>query len=157
MSEEKVFPTIADLRKANELLNKSGPKERTIIQWFNDYLITFKIDEINGFTILDIKKDEVKNDNGDKDYIHQWFGLSYANYLTLPRSILQSMPEEWQKRFVECLYELDSVCINSGIETPNYTVSARKGGRFVKDKYRFYWKNGVRSMGLINVFNEEKQ
>lgn len=39
--------------------------------------------------------------------IHDWFGWSYAQYLTIPRSVLQSMPIEWQERFVKCLEELD--------------------------------------------------
>ncbi len=39
--------------------------------------------------------------------IHDWFELSYAQYLTIPRSVLQSMPNEWQERFVKCLEELD--------------------------------------------------
>jgi hypothetical protein len=39
--------------------------------------------------------------------IHQWFELTYAQYLTIPRSVLQSMPGEWQERFVKCLEELD--------------------------------------------------
>lgn len=38
--------------------------------------------------------------------IHTHFGLSYANYLTLPRTLLQSMPIGWQERFVACLDEL---------------------------------------------------
>lgn len=33
------------------------------------------------------------------------FGLTYANYLALPRTLLQSMPIEWQERFVACLEE----------------------------------------------------
>ncbi|MBC7486069.1 MAG: hypothetical protein H7282_04900 [Cytophagaceae bacterium] len=41
------------------------------------------------------------------DAIHQWFELSYSQYLTIPRSVLQSMPSEWQKQFVKCLNELD--------------------------------------------------
>jgi hypothetical protein len=39
--------------------------------------------------------------------IHLWFELSYAQYLTIPRTALQSMPHEWQERFVKCLEELD--------------------------------------------------
>jgi hypothetical protein len=35
--------------------------------------------------------------------IHDYFGLSYANYLVVNRSLLQSMPEKWQKDFVEML------------------------------------------------------
>lgn len=37
--------------------------------------------------------------------IHGWFGLSYANYLVMPRALLQSMPEEWQLRFTPMLDE----------------------------------------------------
>lgn len=40
--------------------------------------------------------------------LHAWFELSYAQYLTIPRSVLQSMPIEWQERFARCLYELDA-------------------------------------------------
>lgn len=43
----------------------------------------------------------------EHEAIHNWFELSYAQYLTLPRTALQSMPDEWQARFVECLRELD--------------------------------------------------
>lgn len=39
--------------------------------------------------------------------IHDWFELTYAQYLTIPRSALQTMPGEWQARFVQCLEELD--------------------------------------------------
>lgn len=42
------------------------------------------------------------------DDIHTWFSLSYANYLVLPRALLQSMPDEWQERFVACLDELEA-------------------------------------------------
>lgn len=41
------------------------------------------------------------------DYIHNWFGLTYANYLVLPRSILQSMDAEWQKKMVDLLNEME--------------------------------------------------
>ncbi|MFI0929683.1 hypothetical protein ACH4TP_38030 [Streptomyces sp. NPDC021012] len=39
--------------------------------------------------------------------IHTYFGLSYANYLVIPRTLLQSMPEEWQEQFTTLLTELD--------------------------------------------------
>lgn len=39
--------------------------------------------------------------------VHEWFELSYSNYLVLPRTLLQSMPVEWQQDFVACLEELD--------------------------------------------------
>jgi len=34
----------------------------------------------------------------DFEPLHNWFELTYAQYLTIPRSILQSMPVEWQRR-----------------------------------------------------------
>lgn len=43
----------------------------------------------------------------DSEPIHLFFSLSYAQYLTIPRTVLQSMPREWQERFVKCLVELD--------------------------------------------------
>jgi hypothetical protein len=44
----------------------------------------------------------------EPEAVHGWFGLSYSNYLTLPRTLLQSMPDEWQHRFVACLNELQA-------------------------------------------------
>ena len=38
--------------------------------------------------------------------VHTWFGLSYCNYQVLPRTLMQSMPTEWQTRMVACLEEL---------------------------------------------------
>jgi hypothetical protein len=42
----------------------------------------------------------------EKDAIHVHFGLSYANYLVLPRTLLQSMPDRWQTQFVALLDEM---------------------------------------------------
>jgi hypothetical protein len=40
--------------------------------------------------------------------IHTYFGLTYSNYLVLHRTLLQSMPEDWQHRFVTVLEELNA-------------------------------------------------
>jgi hypothetical protein len=40
--------------------------------------------------------------------IHTHFSFSYANYLVLPRTLLQSMPAEWQTQFVALLEEMDT-------------------------------------------------
>ena len=39
--------------------------------------------------------------------IHNWFELSYAQYLTVPRSIMEAMPKEWQAKMAAMLDELD--------------------------------------------------
>ncbi len=41
------------------------------------------------------------------DAIHKHFGLSYSNYLVLHRTLMQSMPGDWQARMVACLDELN--------------------------------------------------
>ena len=40
--------------------------------------------------------------------VHGWFELSYAHYLTIPRSVLQAMPSIWQQQFVDCVKQLDA-------------------------------------------------
>ncbi|MFE2469745.1 hypothetical protein [Streptomyces mirabilis] len=40
--------------------------------------------------------------------VHGWFGLSYTNYQVLHRTLMQSMPIEWQERMVACLEELQA-------------------------------------------------
>jgi hypothetical protein len=38
--------------------------------------------------------------------VHEWFGLTYANFAVQHRARLQSMPLEWQRRFVYLMEEL---------------------------------------------------
>lgn len=40
--------------------------------------------------------------------IHEFFGLTYCNYLVLHRSLMQSMPVEWQERATAVFRELDA-------------------------------------------------
>lgn len=55
--------------------------------------------------------------------IHTHFGLSYANYLVLPRTLLQSMPETWQHQFVALLQQYDEAFAH--VEQPDgYEVQA---------------------------------
>lgn len=42
------------------------------------------------------------------DQISYWFSLSYAQYLTIPRSVMEAMPCDWQERMAACLNELDA-------------------------------------------------
>lgn len=59
----------------------------------------------------------------EQDHIHTWFGLTYSNYLVLPRTLLQSMPDEWQERFVGVLEKLGAAF--SHVEMPqSYKVDA---------------------------------
>jgi len=61
----------------------------------------------------------------DGEAVHWWFELSYAQYLTIPRSALQSMPAEWQRRFVDCLCQLDNT-IDWRPKSGTYCVELRE-------------------------------
>lgn len=72
------------------------------------------------------------------DAIHHWFELSYAQYLTIPRSALQSMPDEWQSEFVALLEELDET-IDWRPKDGRYWVQLKdKRGRYVADPLMDY-------------------
>lgn len=74
----------------------------------------------------------------DHQPIHTWFELSYAHYLTIPRSVLQSMPLEWQERFAACLDELDDT-IDWRPPEGRYYVKLKDGqGRYVADPLADY-------------------
>lgn len=78
--------------------------------------------------------------------IHDWFELTYSSYLVIQRSILQSMPVEWQRRFVACLRELESV--SPGDLPSSFWVQAKtRDGKFRVDPYRDY-ERGRRRVAL---------
>jgi len=72
--------------------------------------------------------------------VHGWFGLTYANYLVLSRAVLQSMPLEWQEKFVKLLGEANAACRRAGIPAPHgYRVQpVDVAGRYAKDEILHY-------------------
>lgn len=85
-----------------------------------------------------------RSDMGDCDVrcydgpVHLWFELSYAQYLTVPRLALQSMPEEWQERFAKCLNELDDR-LDWRPKSGRYWVKLKGGnGKYVRDPLADY-------------------
>lgn len=88
---------------------------------------------------------ERQPDPGGQDgEIHLWFSLTYANYLVLRRSLLQSMPIEWQERFVGCLREFADAF--SYLDAPDhFAVSLRQDdGRFGSDTIEHYNRGRTR-------------
>lgn len=63
--------------------------------------------------------------------VHDWFGLSYAGWLTLPRVILQEMPGQWQRRFVGCLEELEDAFESMGCDDVDIEVQFKRNGKYV--------------------------
>lgn len=73
----------------------------------------------------------------EPEAVHAWFSLSYASYLVVNRSLLQSMPDDWQNRFVALMDELWDYFPD--IREPRYTVHARAAdGRFIRDPIPHY-------------------
>lgn len=73
----------------------------------------------------------------DPGPIHLWFSLSYASYLVLPRSVLQSMPQDWQAHFCTLLSELGRAF--GHLDWPEYAVNARDAaGRYRRDPIPHY-------------------
>lgn len=68
--------------------------------------------------------------------IHEWFSLSYANYLVLPRSLMESMPYEWQVNMKRLLEEMDN---SFECENSDYLVKLRgEKKKFVHDPLAEY-------------------
>lgn len=71
--------------------------------------------------------------------IHDHFELSYATHLVLQRSILQSMPDAWQAKFVVLLDELDAAARGlPDLPTKYRVLGVGRDNRFVCDPYTDY-------------------
>ncbi len=67
------------------------------------------------------------------DRLHTWFGLSYASFLTIPRVLMQEMPNEWQEKMAELLEEYDETFDTSDIGINSTKVMAVNGkNKFTK-------------------------
>ena len=73
-----------------------------------------------------------------KRNVHEWFELTYAQYLTIPRSVLQSMPEDWQHKMVALLEQMDDT-IDWRPKMGRYWVKLKDDkGRYVADPLMDY-------------------
>ncbi|MCU1123570.1 hypothetical protein ABK045_20395 [Stenotrophomonas pavanii] len=68
------------------------------------------------------------------------FGLTRSAYLVVPRRTLQSMPMEWQQRFVALMDEAHALLPADAF--PSYTVQRQDRGRFTTDPLRDYRHTG---------------
>lgn len=63
----------------------------------------------------------------------EWFGLSRASFLVLPRVLMHEMPEEWQEKMSELLHEYDETFDTSSLSIKSVSVVARGcDGKIVK-------------------------
>jgi|SRR6185503_2450402 len=99
-------------------------------------------------------QDKVVQIEASSEPVHEMFGLTYAPYLVIPRSVLQSAPIEWQRRFVTCLAELEDMF---GPAPCGYRVSAMKiGGAFVEDPLHDY-ERGRRRVPYCDGYERVEQ
>lgn len=101
----------------------------------------------------------MSNVNVNVDYseesepIQLWFELSYAQYLTIPRSIMEAMPVEWQRKMAILLDELDET-YSWRPKSGRYWVQLKDDkGRYVTDplqQYRHPDKNYIQSIKKMN-------
>lgn len=76
--------------------------------------------------------------------IHTYFELTYANYLVIPRTLLQSMPLEWQSVFVGLLQQLDAY-FRHVEKPPVYAVSCRGyDGKYIRHTVPHYERGRTR-------------
>lgn len=68
------------------------------------------------------------------------FGIGRAAYLVVPRRTLQSMPLDWQERFVSLMDEAHAALPAEAF--PEYSVQRKEGGRFMTDPLRDYRHTG---------------
>lgn len=68
--------------------------------------------------------------DGGHEKLWEWFELSYASFLIMPRVLMHSMPDEWQGKMADLLDEYDNTFPNQ----PNIgtTVRATKDGKLAK-------------------------
>ena len=79
-----------------------------------------------------------KNEDYFESPIHIWFGLSYSNYLVMPRLLLEDMSLEWQTKFIDLLEDWEEE-FSDLLMGRDYTVQLRdKYGRFRDDALSNY-------------------
>ncbi len=85
--------------------------------------------------------------------IHNAFGLSYAAYLVIPRTVLQSMPIEWQARFCAAMDETHQRFPGWEPEDGQWFVYLKdRAGRFMRDDLADY-ERGARRLAPGPVRN----
>jgi hypothetical protein len=78
------------------------------------------------------------DDVHDPEPIHTWFELSYSSYFAVQRTVLQSMPTDWQRLFVELLEAAARTLDLTGVPTNFRVWAVDEGGKFIRDPFKDY-------------------
>ena len=90
-------------------------------------------------------KKEINNPGADR--LHTWWELTYAQYLTVPRSVMQSMPDTWQYKMAVLLEELDERIDWRPEHGRYYCYLRADNGQFINDPLGDY-ERGRRRLPL---------
>ena len=78
--------------------------------------------------------------------INEWFELSYAQFLTIPRLAMQSMSIEWQRKMAELLRELD-LTLDWRPKSGRYWVRLRdSNGKFSRPEHCNYRHGKIKEL-----------
>ncbi|MDT1068352.1 hypothetical protein [Providencia stuartii] len=61
-----------------------------------------------------------------------WFGLSYASFLVIPRVLMHEMPAEWQDKMAVLLHEYDETFDTSSVVNSVSVVGRDSDGKLIK-------------------------
>lgn len=86
----------------------------------------------------DMQEELIQRDTDGETW--DYFGLSYAHWLVLPRVALQSMPLEWQEQFFALVREMEDTLEYPEGYTGRFAVSMRDrdGKKFAKNTFPHY-------------------
>lgn len=76
--------------------------------------------------------------------MHTWWELSYSSYLVIPRTIIQSMPDDWQGEFCTLLDRAHLILKAMNVEWPpkDHSIAVQlrhePTGHYVKDDLADY-------------------
>lgn len=116
---------------------------------------TFDVHEIPVAKALaeQIDRELMARANGE-DPVHEYFALSYCGFVVLHRSIMQSMPVEWQREMVRLLRQADEAASDLPGMPDRFSLMARdQKGRIVRDPYLDY-ERGRRRVELRPITPE---
>lgn len=66
-----------------------------------------------------------------KEQLWNWFGMSRASFLTIPRVLMHQMPDEWQKKMANLLSQYDDTFPNAYKIDLSVGVTFKREGKFV--------------------------
>ena len=66
-----------------------------------------------------------------REKLWQWFGLSYASFVVLPRVMMHEMPDDWQDKMADLLTEFHTRWPQDVDHIDGCSVSVKKSGKFV--------------------------